>query len=66
MIDFRPADVGYLQRAFSDAFEEARRRSELKMTSSAATCEEQARNVKRLRDRILSTMSEKVEASYPD
>ncbi len=66
MIDFQPADVGYLQRAFSDAIEEARRRSELNMTTSAATYEEQARNCKKLRDKILSTMPDNVRASYPD
>lgn len=66
MIDFQPADVGYLQRAFSDAIEEARRRSELNMPTSAATYEDQARNVKKLRDKILSTMDAKVRASYSD
>ncbi len=66
MIDFQPADVGYLQRAFSDAIEEARRRSELNMTTSAATYEDQAKNIKKLRDKILFTMSEKVRVSYPD
>ncbi|MBA3342645.1 MAG: hypothetical protein H0T48_12535 [Gemmatimonadaceae bacterium] len=65
MIDFQPADVGYLQRAFSDAIEEARRRSELNMTTSAAIYEEQARNCKKLRDKILSTMDATVRASYP-
>lgn len=66
MIDFVPADVGYLQRAFSDAIEEARRRAELKMTTSAATYEDQARNIKKLRDKILSTLPENVRLSYPD
>ncbi len=66
MIDFHPADVGCLQRAFSDAIEEARRRAELNMTTSAGTYEEQARNCKTLRDKILSTMPEHVRASYPD
>ncbi len=65
MIDFQPADVGYLQRAFSDAIEEARRRSELNMPTSAATYEEQARDCKKLRDKILSTDVREGESQFP-
>lgn len=47
MIDFVPADIGYLHWAFQDAINEAKARAEKGMTHSAEAYQSQAANIKR-------------------
>lgn len=66
MIAFNNADAHTLHAAFREAIADARARAEKGMTNSAEARAAQAANLKRLRDKILSTLTEQERATYMD
>lgn len=55
-----------LHTAFQEALDDARSRAEKGMSKTAAGKRAQAANIKRLRDDILATLSEKERAAFLD
>lgn len=66
MIDFDRTDVNAVHAAFWEAYEDAEERRKKGMSNSAEARSAQAANLKRLRDKILSLLSEQERASYLD
>lgn len=66
MISFNTTDANAVHSAFWEAHEDAQARAARGMTNSAEARASQAANLKRLRDKILATLTEKDRASYPD
>lgn len=66
MIVFDRTDAHAVHAAFQEAYEDAAARQEKGMTNSAEARAAMADNLKRLRDKILATLTESERASYLD